>query len=120
MDLSSQQYLNLRRECSPFTFQSVDSPLFKLLERDLSGGRHIVEVQTVWIFLLLEGRSCELLLFVIEDGPSLGVNSMVVLSYHDAGSSNQPSGFFEMEIEYIDRCFGIVIRCSISTRELNE
>lgn len=110
MDLFSRQYLNLRRECSPFTFQSVDSPLFKLLERDLSGGRHIVEVQTVWIFLLLEGRSCKLPLFVIEDSPSLGVNSMVVLSHHDAGGSNQLNGLFEMEIEYIDRCFEILIR----------
>lgn len=36
------------------TFQSVNSPLLKLLERDFRRWRHIVKVETVGVVLLLE------------------------------------------------------------------
>lgn len=66
------------------TLQSVDRPLFKLLEGDLCRRRHLVEVETMWVFLLLVYRGRELLLPVVDDCPSLGINPMHILPDHSA------------------------------------
>ena len=64
------------------TLQTVDCPLFELLERDLCRRRCVVQVQTVRIILLLVGRCSELPLLVIDCCPAFWVDSMSVLSDH--------------------------------------
>lgn len=64
------------------TSQSINCPLFKLLESDLSGWRNLVEIQPVGVVMLFVGGSCELLLFVVKGTSALWVDATVILSYH--------------------------------------
>lgn len=64
------------------TLQSVNSPLFKLLKRYLCSRRCVVEVQSIWVVLLLENRCSKLLLFRVKDSPSLGINFIELLTDH--------------------------------------
>jgi hypothetical protein len=64
------------------TLQSINRPLFELLEGDLCGGRDVVEIQSIRVILLLVGWGCELLLLVVQSRPPLGVNTIGVLSNH--------------------------------------
>lgn len=69
------------------TFQPVNCPLLKLLERDFGSWRHIVEIETMGVVLLLIRGCRELLLFVVENRSSFRVNSLKILSYHLAAAS---------------------------------
>lgn len=64
------------------TFQSVNGPLFELLKRYLCSRRCVVEVQSIWVVLLLENRCRKLLLFRVKDSPSLGINLIELLADH--------------------------------------
>lgn len=57
------------------TFQSVDSPLFKLLEGDVRGWWEDVEVQALLVLLLSVFGVGELLLLIVDLWSSLDVNS---------------------------------------------
>lgn len=61
--------VDANRQSKP-TLQSVNSPLLKLLKRDLGRGRRVVQVQTVRVFLLLVDWCGKLSLFRIDDSPA--------------------------------------------------
>lgn len=67
------------------TSQTVDGPLFELLERDICCGRARIEVQAVLALDILVGRDGELLFAVIEISPSFGAESVCVVPNHAAG-----------------------------------
>lgn len=64
------------------TFQSVDSPLLEFFQGDFRGGRDLVEVQAMLVFLLLVCWSCELLLLVVDSGSPFRVDSIDILPDH--------------------------------------
>lgn len=84
-----QKILFESEDSQQHTSQSINGPLLKLLERDLGSGRHIVEIQTVGVVLLLVGGRGELLLFVVEHGAPLGVDAVRVLPDHGESGSRQ-------------------------------
>lgn len=82
----SQNYSTVSTEfgddSNPRTLQTINSPLFELLEGYLCRWRGFVEAQSVGIVLLFECWSCELLLFVIQSGSPLEIDLMKILSNH--------------------------------------
>ncbi len=77
-----QYIVNQNQGSDSDTSQSIYGPLLELLKSDFSGGRDLIEVQSVGIFLLLVCWDCELLLLVIKCTPPLRVYTTVVLSDH--------------------------------------
>lgn len=65
------------------TSQSIDSPLLELFECDLSRGGNFVQAQAVRVVLLFEFWRSKLFLSVINGTSPFGINSTVVLFYHD-------------------------------------
>lgn len=66
------------------TFQSLNSPRFKLLECNFSRGWADVEIQSVVIGLLLELCTRKLSLLVVQISASLMIDSGIVVADHDA------------------------------------
>lgn len=64
------------------TSQPVNSPLFKLLQRDVGGRSFTVEVEARGIIGLLVLRGGKLLLAVVNDIAPLWVNAIVLLPQH--------------------------------------
>ena len=64
------------------TPQSVNSPLLKLLQRDLCSRWFSIEIQPVRIVLLLEYRRSKLLLLMVQSRPPLRVDSVEILANH--------------------------------------
>ena len=64
------------------TLQSVYCPCLKLVQCDLCCGRQYVEVESVFIVLLLEFCFGKLSFLVVEVCASLGVNSGMVVADH--------------------------------------
>ena len=58
------------------TSETVDSPLFELLEGDFGGRGCGVEIQTVRVFLHLVKRMGELFFLVVEDVAAFGVDAV--------------------------------------------
>ncbi len=70
--------------------QTIDSPLLELFERDISGRRCNIEIQSVLVFKILVHRRRELPFPIIEARPSLWVNTCEVLSDHDCCGAAVP------------------------------
>ena len=64
------------------TSQSVNRPLFELLQRNLRRWRCIIEVQSVRIIHLLKDRVCKLSTFMIKIRSSFGIELTKILSNH--------------------------------------
>ena len=64
------------------TAQTINRPLFKLLERDICCRRSDVEVQSVLVVQILVGGCRELFLAVVEVVSPFGIDSGKVLSDH--------------------------------------
>ena len=71
------------------TFQSLDSPCLKLLERDLGRRWPDIEIQLVVIGLLLELCIRKLPLLVVEISSSFWIDPRVIVADHDLGMSCQ-------------------------------
>lgn len=63
------------------TSQTVNGPLLKLLEGDVCGGRRRVEIESVWVLLLLVG-GFDMLPLARVDMASLWIDAVVVGSEH--------------------------------------
>lgn len=64
------------------TSQSVNCPLFKLLERDVGGWGITVEVEARGIISFLVLWSCKLLLAMVDNIATLWVDSIMLLPQH--------------------------------------
>lgn len=64
------------------TPQPINSPLLKLLQRNLLRRRHIIEIQPVRVLLLLVGCVRELFFLVADDIAPLGVDALWILPDH--------------------------------------
>lgn len=67
------------------TPKSVDSPLFKLLKRDICCWRGRVEVESVGILNFFVRRVCKLLLAVVDGSSPFAVVAIEVLTDHIDG-----------------------------------
>jgi len=64
------------------TFQPIDRPCLKLLQRNLCRRWQHIEIETVFVVLLLEFCFGELPLLVVEISAALGVNPGIVVADH--------------------------------------
>ena len=78
------------------TSETVDSPLFELLEGDFGGRGCGVEIQTVRVFLHLVKRMGELFFLVVEDVAAFGVDAVAagggrLADHFEIGHAHTPS-----------------------------
>lgn len=64
------------------TSQPIDGPSFKLFQADFGGRGKVIEIQPMWILLLLVERRCELLLFMMEFVSSFRIDTIEILPNH--------------------------------------
>ena len=64
------------------TSQAINGPLLEFLKRDICCGWGFVKVEAMLVFLLFVERGSELLLFVIDCGSPLGINTVEVRFDH--------------------------------------
>lgn len=72
------------------TSQTINSPLLKLLQRNIRRWRHDIEVQSMLVFEILVCGCRELFLAVVDIVPPFGINACEILSDHPAQVSNSP------------------------------
>ncbi len=81
---------------SRLTSQSINGPLLKVFQSDLSSRRDMIEVQPVGIILLLVRRGSKLFLFVINRGPSLWIDPCRLIPNHDFALIEDPGIFHRL------------------------
>ena len=64
------------------TSQAIDSPLLKLLQRDINCWRHKVKVQAMSVVEILICRCRELLLSMVDIVPPFRIDACEILSDH--------------------------------------